>query len=86
MKTEKELPAGFRALTDKELEAVVGGMTRNEVIDCINNNWQIMPEEDRKRLIEKYVECGPAAALKLLKHYIGATQQDYLSPMLDLFR
>ena len=75
-----------RELTEESLAAVTGGMTRKEVIDCINNNWQIVPEAFREKLIDKFIACGPAPARKLLQAYIEKTQQDYLTPMLDLFR
>ena len=73
-------------LKDEELEKVNGGLSQKETIDCINKNWQIIPEEIRNKIIDTYITLGPPATIKLIQHYIDKSHMDYLAPLLDLFR
>lgn len=73
-------------LENEDLEKVNGGMSQKEIIDHINNNWKIIPEDIRNKIIETYEKLGCAATYKLILYYIEKTNLDYLSPLLDLFR
>lgn len=65
------------------MSKIVGGMSQKEFIKFINNNWKCIPEKLRNQIIDKYVESGKAATIKLLQTYINVYDMKYLEPLLE---
>ena len=60
----------MKELSDEMLENIVGGASIKETISYINTNMTTVPEKIRNKIIEKLMESGKPAALKLASEYL----------------